>query len=143
MGFDVKNDPSAGGQLKQAYCKIIQPFEQYRLKHDGKLSTPYSTAGMRQTPSLTDTTGQARESTPLNVTVEQVQAASDRLNIALNASPAPAAGGSGSQRTLLEPAIDSGNQDKSSTYVPGDACEICKSDEDEVRTLTCGCAMLS
>ena len=47
---------------------------------------------MRATPSTGSTTaakGKEREETPLNVTLDQVQAASDKLNDALKASPMP------------------------------------------------------
>lgn len=133
MGFDVKADPSIGGQLKHAYCKIVQPFEEYRLKHDVKLSTPSSHGGMRQTPSTGAShavKGKAREHTPLNVTMEQVQAASDKLNTALNASPlpptAPAPDALGSSLVTVK-------SEESDEWIAGDACEICRTDDNEVR----------
>lgn len=96
MGYDIKNGPTIAGQLKLAFIKIIQPFEEYRerLTVNGtpNVLTPSSSLGGDcKTPATpVDTQYRQKESpTASPVTLEKVQAASEKLNQALNTSPLP------------------------------------------------------
>ena len=94
MGYDVKSGPSIAGQLKVAFIKIIQPFEEYviRVKANGTpiALTPSPNGGMRNHFVKTEETPDVRNLSPSEspVTLEKVQAASEKLNDVLNASPA-------------------------------------------------------
>jgi hypothetical protein len=107
MRFDLRSDPSIPAQIKHAYLNIIQPFEDYRVRILAN-STPHGTpsssnGGMRSTPQnrLNASDASAGPSSASPITLQKVQAASDKLNAALNASPAPNHASPAGQRSSL------------------------------------------
>lgn len=153
MGYDVEKDHGTTAVLRNAYTKIIQPFEDYRFRiksattADGQsvLSSPgqsSSIGGMRSTATGSAAgNGKASLSTAAAVvTAQQVQAASAKLNDALTAGPAGSASSS-RNNTPLSVQIPSTNSRAASAdepaLSPGEFCELCRSEEDEESILLC------
>lgn len=69
------------------------------------------------------------------VTLNQVQAASDKLNEALNASPSSSSKAGPSKPVNTSALSSTATPDEE--LPPGEVCEVCKSDEDEANILLC------
>lgn len=143
MGFDPDKDHGLTAVLRTAYKTIIQPFEEYRervkttLTPEGakQASSSGSGMGMRtmaSTSAQPGSTAAGKVSLATKaVTLDQVHAASAKLNEALNASPAA--------KTTSPKAAESmgGPFAHKEDLPPGEVCEICKTDEDEANILLC------
>ena len=160
MGYDCKADNTIAGELRTAFHKIVQPFEDYRIRvtasgASGNAPTPGTPGSAGATglllPSSGSSKGKERATTPSNnadaaVTMEQVYAASNKLNDALNASPAQihahmqGANGSSHAARQATPLANSASMDLSFNphWQPGEYCEVCKSGEDDVSVCISG-----
>lgn len=142
MGFDPDKDHGLTAVLRNAYQTIIQPFEKYKarvkptLSPDGQKAGS-SSGGMRTivatptaTTQISTAPGKVTLGAPTQVTLEQVQAASAKLNEALKASPGPSKAAPASTRmgSAFDPVED---------MEAGDFCEVCRSDEDAPTMLLC------
>lgn len=153
MGYDCKIDSTIAGELRTAYHKIVQPFEDYRIRvtasgtnGNGAPGTPGSAGSSgSHLPGSASTKGKERATTPSGnpdaaVTMEQVYAASNKLNDALHASPAQAhahaSAANGTVTTARQslPLASSASMEFSFNpqWQPGEYCEVCKSGEDDV-----------
>jgi len=147
MGLDPKTDHGLTAVLRNAFQNIVQPFEDYRLRvkmhltpeEPGKAGSSTSSTTMRSMASMA-TTQQATPATMQGgkaslsanpVTLEQVQAASAKLNDALQASPASRM--SSSANLPMAKAFSPDGEE----MIPGDYCEVCMSLEDAPSMLLC------
>ena len=89
LGYSFRSGPGVTTQVKNAYTKIIQPFEQMRSSKptNGATKSPFAMTPARQSGS---------PSAPVNgspVTIGRVREAAAKLNAALRMSPDGASSG--------------------------------------------------